>query len=177
MHIRHTSKLGLLTIKIVGYSCYSLPCDELTNAKETKPTFFVGQTIFIVVSLHFENVFMVNAKQVFERIQDLYGFKNLTELSKYFEKNGNWAASMIKNDSPPYPICVQACLEKNVSLDWLIFGENKAVCSKKELLSKIEQGLFEANALNILEQLSAEQIVASSVLVLKQIEQKICLES
>ncbi|KZN58420.1 hypothetical protein N474_25560 [Pseudoalteromonas luteoviolacea CPMOR-2] len=113
---------------------------------------------------------MREAREVFEEIKVLYGFKNLTELSKFFGKNGNWAASMIKNESIPYPQCAQVCTEKNVSMDWLLFDKKGQSIERSELLELIQEGLFESKELAILEDLTLEQLKATSVLVLKQIE-------
>ncbi|MCG9758772.1 helix-turn-helix domain containing protein [Pseudoalteromonas sp. Isolate6] len=112
----------------------------------------------------------VSSTHVFERIKHLYDFKNLTELSKYFGKNGNWAASMNKNDSIPYPQCVQAAAEKGVSLDWLLFGKDSYTLSKSAVLSEIQDGIYESVELGILDEISTEQLKATSALILKKLE-------
>jgi len=83
-----------------------------------------------------------DSKEVFETIRVLYDFKNLTELSIYFEKNGNWAAQMAKKGSVPFPQCVQASIEKKVSMDYLLFG-SKANKSVEEKISKLRNSVID----------------------------------
>ena len=88
-----------------------------------------------------------DSKEVFETIRVLYDFKNLTELSIYFEKNGNWAAKMAKKGSVPFPQCVQTSIEKKVSMDYLLFGgeANRSVEGKiSKLRNSVTDGVFRA---------------------------------
>ncbi len=77
---------------------------------------------------------------------------------------------MNKNDSIPYPQCVQAAAEKGVSLDWLLFGKDSYTLSKSAVLSEIQEGIYESVELGILEEISTEQLKATSALILKKLE-------
>lgn len=111
-----------------------------------------------------------NASEVFEKLKDLYGCSTLKEICETFGKNKAWAGQMIKNNSVPYPQCVQACEDHNVSMDWLLFNKEGQSVDKAELLNLIQEGIFESKELAILEDLTLEQLKATSALVLKQIE-------
>lgn len=111
-----------------------------------------------------------DSKEVFETIRVLYGFKNLTELSIYFEKNGNWAAQMAKKGSIPFPQCVQASIEKQVSMDWLLFSESKPVFDIKALINEVKEGLYESHELGILPELNEDRLVTTSAIIVKRIE-------
>ncbi|WP_185843573.1 helix-turn-helix domain-containing protein [Pseudoalteromonas luteoviolacea] len=111
-----------------------------------------------------------NASEVFEKLKDLYGCSTLKEICETFGKNKAWAGQMIKNNSVPFPQCVQACEDHNVSMDWLLFNKEGQSVDKAELLSLIQEGLYESKDLAILEDLTLEQLKATSALVLKQIE-------
>ncbi|KZN58730.1 hypothetical protein N473_04660 [Pseudoalteromonas luteoviolacea CPMOR-1] len=114
-----------------------------------------------------------NASEVFEKLKDLYGCSTLKEICETFGKNKAWAGQMIKNNSVPYPQCVQACKDHNVSMDWLLFNKEGQSVDKAELLNLIQEGLFESKELDILEDLTFEQLKATSALILKQIEKTI----
>jgi len=108
------------------------------------------------------------AQKVFEKLRVLYNFKTLTELSKYFEKTGNWAAQMGKNDSIPYSICIQACKEKGVSLDWLLLDKEKSQAvtpvTKKEFINNVKECFYECWELDLLPDYPKESISAISIL-------------
>ncbi|WP_046004245.1 helix-turn-helix domain-containing protein [Pseudoalteromonas rubra] len=112
------------------------------------------------------------ASEVFEKLKDLYGYKTLKEICDKFGKNKTWAGQMIKNNSIPFPQCLQACNEHGVSLDWLIQGKESKSFEKSELLNAIQEGLFECKELAILKDLSFEQLTAASALIFKQVEKK-----
>ncbi|WP_462154846.1 hypothetical protein [Pseudoalteromonas piscicida] len=114
-----------------------------------------------------------SAEEVLEKLRVLYECKNLTELSRKFNKNTSWAAQAKKNNAIPYSECAQACIDFEVSMDWFLFEKNKSSLKKKEVLIEIQDGLFEAQMLEVVSDLSAEQIKVASTLVLKRLESKI----
>ncbi|RZM76434.1 hypothetical protein C3B51_17875 [Pseudoalteromonas rubra] len=114
-----------------------------------------------------------NAEEVLEKLRVLYECKTLTELSRKFGKNTSWAAQAKKNNAIPYSECAQACIEFGVSMDWFLFEKNTSSLKKKEVLNEVQDGLFEAQTLEVVSGLSAEQIKVASTLVLKRLESKI----
>ncbi|MDK2595406.1 hypothetical protein QNM18_10155 [Pseudoalteromonas sp. P94(2023)] len=111
-----------------------------------------------------------NTVEVLEKLRNLYECKNLTELSRKIGKNSSWAAQAKKNDALPLHECRNACLEFGVSMDWFLFDKEGQSVDKAELLNLIQEGLFESKELAILEDLTLEQLKATSALILKQVE-------
>ena len=111
-----------------------------------------------------------DAKEVFETIRVLYDFKNLTELSNYFGKNGNWAAQMAKKGSIPFPQCLQACDEKQVSMDWILYGKYRPFLDKKALINEVKEGLYESHELGIIPELNADKLISTSAIIVSRIE-------
>lgn len=117
---------------------------------------------------------MKSASEVIETMRVLYGFKTLTELSIYFEKNGNWAAQMGKRGGKPYPQCEQACLEKGVSMDWLLFGAGEKKppkpTNRTELINNLKESFYECWELDLLPDYPTEIMPAIASLFAKNLE-------
>jgi len=106
---------------------------------------------------------------------NLYSCDNIGQISTKFEKNRSWGGQMIKNNSIPYPQCVQACEEKNVSMDWLLFdlGEKqtpKAV-NRSDLINNLKESFYECWDLDLLPDYQTEIMPAIASLFAKNLEE------
>ncbi len=108
--------------------------------------------------------------EVLEKLRVLYDSKTLTELSRKLGKNSSWAAQAKKNDAIPLTECRQACIDFGVSMDWFLFDSEGSYVEKADALNEIQEGLYESKELGILEEMSLEQLKATSVLILKRLE-------
>jgi hypothetical protein len=121
-----------------------------------------------------------SAAEILERIRVLYNFKNLTDLSKNFQKTGNWAAQMGKRDSIPYQVCDLVRAEKGVSMDWLLYGVGEKEVSKpinqKELITNIKESFYECWDLDLIPNYPKESISAISILFCKNLGTMIDIE-
>ncbi|MCG7553286.1 hypothetical protein [Pseudoalteromonas sp. Of11M-6] len=115
--------------------------------------------------------------EVLEKLRVLYDSKTLTELSRKLGKNSSWAAQAKKNDAIPLVECRQACIDFEISMDWLLFDSKGTTLDKASVLEEIQEGLYESKELGILDEISVEQLKATSVLILKRIENLVTIES
>ncbi|SFB90296.1 hypothetical protein SAMN02745724_00431 [Pseudoalteromonas denitrificans DSM 6059] len=81
---------------------------------------------------------------------------------------------MIKKNSIPYPQCVQACEEKNVSMDWLLFdiGEKgtPTTVNRSELINNLKESFYECWELDLLPDYQTEIMPAIASLFAKNLE-------
>ena len=124
---------------------------------------------------------MIEVAEVFERIRVLYNFKNLTELSLNFDKTKNWAGQMCKrNTVPPYEICDFVRTEKQVSMDWLLYGDGdksvKKSISQKEFVNNIKESFYECWELKLLPNYPKEEMPVISTLFVKNFKNIIEIE-
>ena len=122
----------------------------------------------------------VNSQQVFDKLMFLYGLDSLGKISIKFNKNRAWGGQMIKNDSIPYPQCVQACEEKNVSMDWLLFGKDEdpdtKPVSQKEFVNNLKESFYECWELKLLPNYPKEEMPVISTLFVKNFKNIIKIE-
>ncbi|WP_091979416.1 hypothetical protein [Pseudoalteromonas denitrificans] len=116
----------------------------------------------------------INCAQVFEKLMLLYGCDNPAQISIKFDKNRAWSGQMIKKNSIPYPQCVQACEEKNVSMDWLLFdiGEKgtPTTVNRSELINNLKESFYECWELDLLPDYQTEIMPAIASLFAKNLE-------
>jgi len=67
------------------------------------------------------------------RLSELYGVSQMKELSLLLGHNQSWAAATKKRGGIPYDACVKAVKEFNVSLDFLVYGEEKTTLPSDHL--------------------------------------------
>jgi len=88
------------------------------------------------------------SKDIFFRLIEVCEVKTLKELSKMYGHNDNWATNARKREAIPFDICAKVAIEKNVSLDYLIFGVSNEI-DMNRLKSSVTEGLFSAIETNM----------------------------
>lgn len=94
----------------------------------------------------------LNSNEIFERLLKLYKTKKLNELSLMLGFKKNWGSSVKNRGSVPFEACVKASEEYNISMDYLLFGEEKSTkeIDINELKISVTEGIFAAIQTNMI---------------------------
>lgn len=94
----------------------------------------------------------LNSNEIFERLLSLYQTKKLNELSIKLGFKKNWGSSVKNRGSIPFEACVIASEKFNVSMDYLLFGENigNNEIDINELKLSVTEGVFAAITVNMI---------------------------
>lgn len=137
---------------------------------------FQGSVFYLIVNIRKAKL-ILNSAQVFDKLMNLYSCENIGQISVKFEKNRSWGGQMIKNNSIPYPQCVQACEENKVSMDWLLFDKGDGKVSKAvnrtELINNLKESFYECWDLDLLPDYQTEIMPAIASLFAKNLEELI----
>ena len=94
----------------------------------------------------------LNSKEIFNRLLKLYKTDKMNELSVLLGFKENWGASTRKRNGIPFEACAKAAFEKNISMDYLVFGINNPdnMIYLNELRTSVTEGLFTLIQLDML---------------------------
>jgi len=70
--------------------------------------------------------------------------KTLKELSNKYGYKDNWATTTRKREGIPFDICVKISEEKNVTMDYLLFGIRNNSVDMGEIKAAVTEGVFSA---------------------------------
>jgi hypothetical protein len=86
------------------------------------------------------------SKDIFLRLMELNNVKTLKELSNKFGYTDNWATTTRKREGIPFEACARTAIEKNLSMDFLLFGKsvNNNEIDINELKVSVTEGVFSA---------------------------------
>lgn len=86
----------------------------------------------------------LNSKEIFNRLLKLYQTDKMNELSVLLGFKENWAVSTRNRNGIPFEACVKAACEKNISMDYLLFGKDitHKMININNLKTSVTEGIF-----------------------------------
>lgn len=91
---------------------------------------------------------LLNSNDIFSRLLELYETQKMNELSTLLGYKESWGAATRKRGGIPYEACVNAAEKFNVSMDFLLFGNDEEELSLGKNVNKLKQsitdGVFKA---------------------------------
>ena len=82
------------------------------------------------------------SKDIFFRLMEENNAKTLKELSNMYGYKDNWATTTRKREGIPFEACAMTSEKFGVSMDYLLFGEDKNSMDINELKTSITEGIF-----------------------------------
>lgn len=118
---------------------------------------------------------------IFERVRAAMQLKNFSALEKYIEKSTGWISHSIKRANKPYELADRVAQDKQVSLDYLMFGKAPEAINENDLLTiknGVRTGVLEASMFGFInENLSHEEVENITKIIAAKIEAELQQEN
>jgi transcriptional regulator with XRE-family HTH domain len=79
-----------------------------------------------------------NLQDIIERIKEKFSLKNETQVAKLLNVEQNTLSSWKKRNKIPYDKLDELALQNQISLDWILSGNDSKLAKHKELLESFE---------------------------------------
>jgi transcriptional regulator with XRE-family HTH domain len=79
-----------------------------------------------------------NLQDIIERIKERFSLKNETQVAKLLNVEQNTLSSWKKRNKIPYDKLDELALRNQISLDWILSGNDSKLSKHKELLESFE---------------------------------------